>query len=76
MGIREKNYWLKQAEAIRRRSIATLAHGIGIGNTDGINREKAMEDLELYQTAAESRAWRTDHIMNIMKVFKPRGHSV
>ena len=56
MGIRQKMYWLKEADALRRQNIALVAHGVSIGMGDGEGRQKAIDELELNETVAESKA--------------------
>lgn len=54
MGIRKRAYWLRQAEAIRRRTIATMAHAIGLALTSGEDKGRALDDLELTKTHEDS----------------------
>lgn len=65
MGIRQKGYWLRQADAIRRQTIATIAYGVGIGMSE--EGEKALEDLELTKTKEESRAQRSEATWSMLK---------
>jgi len=55
MGIRQKSYWLRQAEAIRRQWIAAMAHAVNIGMTGGEDAQKALDKLELMETYEESK---------------------
>jgi len=55
MGIRQKGYWLRQTEAIRRQNIASTARAIRIGMADEKGWRGAMDELELTQTAEESK---------------------
>ena len=55
MGIRQRAYWLRQAEAVRRQNIANIAHAVSIGMAGGDDRQKAIDELELSETNEESR---------------------
>lgn len=59
MGIRQKGYWLGQADAIKRQRIAEIAHGVGIGMADSEDGQRAMDELELTKTSSESREQRS-----------------
>jgi len=52
MGIRQKAYWLRQADAIKRQFIANIAYGVRIGMSDS---HTAMDSLELSKTLKESK---------------------
>ena len=67
MGLRQRGYWLKQADAIRRQNIAAIAHGIGIGMADGDSSQKAMDELELTTTKEESRRQQSEATWNMLK---------
>jgi len=47
MGIRQRGYWLRQASALRRQSIADVSYGVRIGMADSKDYQKAVDDLEL-----------------------------
>ena len=47
MGIRQRGYWLRQASALRRQSIADVSYGVRIGMADSKDYQKAIDDLEL-----------------------------
>lgn len=55
MGVRQQAYWLRQADAVRRRGIADVAYGVSIGMATPEDRKKAIDGLELEETAAESK---------------------
>ena len=57
MGLRQRAYWLRQADAIRRRMIITLAHAarIGSGMMGEEDQRKAIDELELSETKEESK---------------------
>ena len=59
MGMRERAYWIRQADAIRRQTIAIFAHAVSIGMAGGEDREKAFSALELSETEAESNEKRS-----------------
>ncbi len=73
MGIRQKGYWLRQADAIRRQYVAAIAYGVNIGMSG--EGEKAMDELELTTTVEESRKWRSEATWNMLK-FMGRGTGV
>lgn len=60
MGVRQRSYWLRQVEAIRRQNIATLAHAVGLGMADSKSSQDAFDALELTQTAKESKKQLSD----------------
>lgn len=70
MGIRQRNYWLKQADAIRRQVIADIAHGVGIGMADKNDRQQALDELELTQTAEESKKQLAESAWGLAKTLK------
>lgn len=73
MGIRQKGYWLRQAIAIQRQYIAQVAHAISIAmSSDG---QRAVDELELTETAESSRKKRSEATWNMLK-FIGRGKSV
>ena len=47
MGIRQKGYWLRQADAIRRQLISVIGYGVRIGMAESSDYEKAIDSLEL-----------------------------
>ena len=47
MGIRQKGYWLRQADAIRRQLISVISYGVRIGMAESSDYEKAIDSLEL-----------------------------
>ncbi len=65
MELRQKGYWLRQAEAIRRQNIAAIAHGVSIGMA-GEDCQKAVDDLELTETIEESRGKRSEANWNML----------
>ncbi len=67
MGVRQRAYWLKQADAIRRQAIGAMAHAVSIGMADGNDRQKAMEELELSETKEESQGKRSEATWNMLK---------
>ena len=69
MGIRQRSYWLKQAGAIRRQNIATIAHGVGIGMADKESGQKAMDELELDTTKEMSAKQRSEATWGLLKLF-------
>ena len=69
MGLRQRGYWLKQADAIRRQNIATIVHGVGIGMADKDSHQKAVDELELNVTVKESRKRNSEATWGLMKLF-------
>jgi len=47
MGIRQRAYWIRQADAIRRQLIAAIAFGVRIGMADSSGYEKGIANLEI-----------------------------
>jgi len=70
MGIRERGYWLRQADAVRRQWIAAIAHGIGIGMASKEDGERAIDELELDKIAAVSKEQRSQATWDMLTVFK------
>ena len=68
MGLREKGYWLSQAEALRRREVATMAHAIGLALASKEESERAWDDLELTKTAKDSRNERAKSTWGMMNL--------
>ena len=69
MGIRQRSYWLRQAEALRRKRIAEIVHGVGIVLAEKSDHERAIDDLELGKTAEESRDQRSEAAWDLAMVF-------
>ncbi len=65
MRVRQKSYWLRQADAIKRQTIATIAYGVGIGMSG--ESEKAIDALELTMTKEESQAQRSEATWTMLK---------
>ena len=68
MRVRQKSYWLRQADALRRQTIATIAYGVGIGMSG--ENEKAMDALELTMTKEESQTQRSEATWTMLKFMK------
>lgn len=75
MGVRARVHWLQQAEAVRRRGIADMAHAVGIGMADTADRQRAMDELELVDTAENSRKKRSESTWDML-FFMKEGYSV
>lgn len=70
MGMRQRGYWLRQAGAIRNQNIALIAYAVGIGMAgDKEERQRAIDGLELAETAEESRNKRSEATWNLMRLF-------
>ena len=73
MGIRQRGYWLRQADAIRRQFIADIGYGVRIGMADSGDYQKAIDKLELSEPKRDLR----DNLFEIMGVFnRGRGKNV
>ncbi len=68
MGIRQKGYWLRQADAIRRQHIAAIAYGVNIGMAERF--EEAMEELELSKTKGVSKEQSSEATWNMLKFMR------
>jgi len=66
MGVRQRSYWIWQAESIRRQTIAAIAHAVSIGMADSEDRQRAIDDLELSETREESRKKRSQATWNML----------
>lgn len=74
MGIRQKNFWFLQAQALKRHEIATLAHAIGLALCSKEDAERAWDELELTKTKEDSRNMRSQMTWDLMQLdFKLRG---
>ena len=70
MGVRQRAYWVRQADAIKRQSIALIAHAVSIGMAgDKEELRRAIDNLELTKTAEESRDERSRATWDLMTVF-------
>lgn len=47
MGIREEGYWLRQADAIKRQLMGTIAYGVRVGMAESSDYKNAIKELEL-----------------------------
>ena len=56
---------MRQADAIRRQMVATIAYGVGIGMSEDGGR--AMEELELTTTKGESTRQRSEATWDMLK---------
>lgn len=74
MGIRRKAYWLRQADAINRRYIMTVAHAVAMVLMSKEDRERAIDELELNETAKVSRGKRSAAVWELMEFdYRMRG---
>ncbi len=73
MGIRRRGYWLRQAEAVRRHTIADIARGVGIGMAGSKDGQDAMDELELTTTAEEIKRQQRESEWGLMKLFGNKG---
>ncbi len=67
MGVRQKSYWMRQADAIKRQYVASVAYAIGLGLSDGIDR---FAELELTCTIEESKAARAKAEWDMMFLLR------
>ena len=70
MGVRQRSYWLRQVEAIRRQNIAAFAYAVGLGMADQKSSREAFDALELTQTAKESKKQLSDSWWGLTKLSK------
>ena len=70
MGARQKSYWLRQADAIRRQYVATVAQAIGLALADKNGREAILEELELSQTKKDSKRMRSEALWDTRFLMK------
>ena len=78
MGVRQENYWLRQADALSRHKIANTAFAISMAMAEKGDRQKALDSLELTQTAEESKKQLSESWWGLNKLEKqlarvPRG---
>ena len=55
MGIRQKAYWVRQADAVRRQAIAAMAYAVSIGMSTPEGQKEAIDGLELAETKEKSK---------------------
>ena len=71
MGIRQRAYWLKQADAIKRQYVASVAYAIGLSLSD---KKEAFDELELTNTKEESKAMMAEAMWGLVNFsFKAKG---
>ena len=74
MGVRQKAYWLKQADAIKRQYVATVAYAIGLSLSDKDDHERAFDELELTTTKKDSKDMRSKATWDLLQFsYKARG---
>ena len=69
MGIREQGYWCRQADALDRQRMASMAYAIGFALASGPEQERAIEALELTRTAQDSKAEMSKATWDLMTLF-------
>ena len=59
MGVRQRGYWLRQADALKRQFIATIGYGVRIGMAESSDYQGAMDELELSEpiVGLKQNAW-------------------
>ncbi len=69
MGIRQRMYWLRQADAIRRQTIAGIAYGVGAGVSMVFSEQgsEVLDALELEQTKEESKRHKSAALWDMLK---------
>ena len=75
MGVRESRYWLRQADAIKRQSMASIAYGVRVGMADSANYEKAIKELEISAPKKKEPGEGLGGLWNML-FFMKRGKSV
>lgn len=65
---------MRQADAIKRQYVHSVAYAIGLSMADKDDRERAMEELELTHTKKESRDMRSKATWDLLQFeHKMRG---
>ena len=70
MGIRQRNYWLQQSEAMKRQLIAIISYGVRIGMAESSDYQKATDSLELSRTEEESSKMSADATWDMLLAMK------
>lgn len=70
MGLRQRGYWLRQADALSRKRIAEIVRGVGIALAGKDDHQRAVDELELGTTAKESRDQRSKATWDLVAVFR------
>ena len=66
MGVRQRVYWSRQADAIRRQRISDIAYGVRIGMAESSDYTKAIDSLELSKTVEESKQQDSEATWNML----------
>jgi hypothetical protein len=70
MGMRQRGYWIRQVTALRNQEIAQTAYAVSLGMaTDKDERQKAIDELELSDTAEANKKKRSQAVWDLMRVF-------
>ncbi len=69
MSVRQRGYWLRQADAVRRQAIAAIAYGVGAGISMVFSEKgsEVLDELELSQTKEESKRQSSEAMWNMLK---------
>ena len=67
MGLRQQAYWLRQADAVNRRMMMSLAHAVSIGMAGSEDKQKAIDELELVETKEQSKAKQSKGVWDMLK---------
>jgi hypothetical protein len=66
LGVRQRGYWLKQAEATRRHFIADVSYGVRMGMAEPANYQRAVDELELTRTTEESKTMEVENTWDML----------
>jgi len=69
MGLRQRGYWLRQLDALRRQNIAMIAYGVGAGISMAFSDkgQEALEGLELTETLDDVKKQRSEATWDMLK---------
>ena len=70
MGIRQRAYWLRQAEAVRRQYVATVAHAISLVFADENSKDRMIDELELSDMKEASKEKRSKAMWDMLFFMK------
>lgn len=73
MGVRQENYWMRQADALARQNIANTAFAISIAMAEKDDRQKALDSLELTQTAGSAKKQLAENAWALMAMLPNKG---
>ena len=71
MGLRQRGYWLRQLDALRRQNIAMIAYGVGAGISMAFSEkgQNALDGLELTKTMEDIKNQEAEAKWGLIKLF-------